>query len=179
MHYRVNAGFLPSTHWTQQPEQGGRFIGEGGHFVDVMQFLCGALPTSVHAAAPTDSAHRYNNDNTLVTITFADGSAGTIHYLANGANAVDKEYLEVFGDGKTVRMWNFRKLEIAVGRKRSTSSFSGDKGHAAEMKALLDGFESGTGSPVSIDSLAATSRATFAVIESVRTGRVVRVLPLT
>jgi predicted dehydrogenase/threonine dehydrogenase-like Zn-dependent dehydrogenase len=179
MHYRVNAGFLPSTHWTQQPEQGGRFIGEGGHFVDVMQFLCGALPTSVHAAAPTDSARRYNNENLLATIRFADGSAGTIHYLANGADAVDKEYLEVFGDGKTARMWNFRKLEIAIGRKKSTSSFSGDKGHAAEVKALLDGFESGTGSPVSIDSLAATSRATFAVMESVRTGRVVRLLPLT
>ena len=54
MHYRVNAGFTPSTHWMQHPEQGGRFIGEGGHFVDVMQFLCGALPTSVYAVAPTD-----------------------------------------------------------------------------------------------------------------------------
>jgi predicted dehydrogenase len=170
MHYRVNAGFLPSTHWTQQPDQGGRFIGEGGHFVDLMQFLCGALPTSVYAVAPTDSARRYNNDNILVSITFADGSAGTIHYLANGANAVEKEYLEVFGDSKTARMWNFKKLECAAGRKKSTKSFSGDKGHAAEMKALLDGFESGTGSPVSIDSLAATSRVTFAVLESLRTG---------
>jgi polar amino acid transport system substrate-binding protein len=175
MHYRVNAAFLPSTHWMQQPDQGGRFIGEGGHFVDVMQFLCGALPVSVHAVAPTDSARRYNHDNVLVTITFADGSAGTIHYLANGANAVDKEYLEVFGDSKTARMWNFKKLECAVGRKKSTASFSGDKGHAAEIKAVLDGFESGAGSPISMDSLAATSRVTFAVLESLRTDSVVRI----
>jgi len=178
MHYRVNAGFTPSTHWMQHPEQGGRFIGEGGHFVDVMQFLCGALPTSVHAVAPTDSARRYNNDNLLVSITFADGSVGTIHYLANGANAVEKEYLEVFGDAKTARMWNFKKVECAVDRKKSTTSFSGDKGHGAEMKALLDGFESGAGSPISIASLAATSRVTFAAMESIRTGRVVPVLPL-
>ena len=175
MHYRVNAGFMPSTQWMQQPEQGGRFIGEGGHFVDVMQFLCGALPTSVHAVGPTDSARRYNNDNVLVTITFADGSAGTIHYLANGANAVEKEYLEVFGGQKTARLWNFKKLECAVERKQSTTSFSGDKGHAAEMKALLAGFESGSGSPINIDSLAATSRVTFAVMESLRTDSVVRV----
>jgi len=174
MHYRVHAGFLPSTHWMQQPDQGGRFIGEGGHFVDVMQFLCGALPTSVHAVAPTDTAGRYNHDNVLVSITFADGSVGTIHYLAKGSNAVEKEYLEVFGDQKTARMWNFKKLECAVGRKKSSTSFSGDKGHAAEMKAVLDGFESGTGSPISIDSLAATSRATFAAMESVRTDRVGR-----
>jgi predicted dehydrogenase/threonine dehydrogenase-like Zn-dependent dehydrogenase len=175
MHYRVNAGFTPSTHWMQHPDQGGRVIGEGGHFVDVMQFLCGALPTSVHAVAPADDARRYNNENVLISITFADGSAGTIHYLANGASAVEKEYLEVFGDSKTARMWNFKKLECAFGRKKSTTSFSGDKGHAAEMKALLDGFESGTGSPISIDSLAATSRATFAAMESVRMNCVVLV----
>jgi predicted dehydrogenase/threonine dehydrogenase-like Zn-dependent dehydrogenase len=177
MHYRVNAGFMPSTHWMQQPDQGGRFVGEGGHFVDVMQFLCGALPTSVHAIAPADEAGRYSNDNVLLSITFADGSAGTIHYLANGSNAVDKEYLEVFGDQKTARMWNFKKIECVDGRKKSTSSFSGDKGHAAEMKALLTAFEAGTRAPVGIDSLVATSRVTFAVIESVRTGRVVPILP--
>ncbi len=177
IYYRIHAGFIPSTHWTQHPEQGGRFIGEGGHFVDVMQFLCGAVPTSVYAIAPTDAARRYNHDNVLVSITFADGSVGTIHYLANGASSVEKEYLEVFGDSKTARVWDFKKLECAAGRKKSTKSFSGDKGHAAEMKALLDGFESGTGSPISIDSLAATSRATFAVMESLRTGRVVPVLP--
>jgi predicted dehydrogenase/threonine dehydrogenase-like Zn-dependent dehydrogenase len=174
MHYRVNAGFMPSTHWMQQPDQGGRFIGEGGHFVDVMQFLCGALPTSVHAVAPTDGAHRYNNDNILVSITFADGSVGTIHYLANGSNAVEKEYLEVFGDQKTARMWNFKKLECAIGHKKSTTAFNGDKGHAAEMKVLLEGFESGSGSPVSVDSLAATSRVTFAVLESLKMDCVVR-----
>lgn len=175
MHYRVNAGFTPSTHWMQHPDQGGRFIGEGGHFIDVMQFLCGALPTSVHAIAPSDSAQRYNNDNVLVSITFADGSVGTLHYLANGANAVEKEYLEVFGNSKTARMSNFKKLECADGRKKSSKSFSGDKGHAAEMKALLDGFESGKGSPIPIDSLAATSRATFAAMASIRMNGVVRV----
>ena len=178
MHYRVNAGFTPSTHWMQHPDQGGRFIGEGGHFIDVMQFLCGALPVSVYAVAPTDSARRYNNDNVLISIAFADGSVGTIHYLANGANAVEKEYLEVFGDSKTARMWNFKKLECAAGRKKSTTSFSGDKGHAAEMKALLDGFESGSGSPIGIESLAATSRATFAAMESARMNCLVQVHPL-
>jgi predicted dehydrogenase/threonine dehydrogenase-like Zn-dependent dehydrogenase len=175
MHYRVNAGFMPSTHWMQSPEQGGRFIGEGGHFVDVMQFLSGALPTSVYAVAPTDAAHRYNHDNILLSITFADGSTGTIHYLANGSAAVDKEYLEVFGSQKTAQMWNFKKLECFDGRKKSSTSYNGDKGHAAEMKALLEGFEKGTGSPVSIESLAATSRVTFAVVESLRTGVAVQI----
>ncbi len=175
MLYRVNAGFLPSTNWVHQSEQGGRFIGEGGHFVDVMQFLTGALPTSVHAVAPSDPAHRYRGDNLTVSVTFADGSVGTIHYLASGANAVEKEYLEVFGDQKTARMWNFKKLECAIGRKKSTNSFSGDKGHASEMKAVIEGLESGKGSPISLDSLVATSRVTFAALESLSTGNRVRI----
>ena len=174
MHYRVNAGYLAATSWMQAPGQGGRFIGEGCHFVDVMQFLSGALPTSVHAIAPADGAHRYHNDNLLVSITFSDGSAGTIHYLANGSTAVEKEFLEVFGDQKTARMWNFKKVECSTGRKTTSTSYSGDKGHAAEMKTLLEAFAAGKGSPVSIDSLAATSRVTFAVLESLRTKSVVQ-----
>jgi predicted dehydrogenase/threonine dehydrogenase-like Zn-dependent dehydrogenase len=174
MHYRVNAGFLPLTNWVQSPEHRGRFIGEGCHFVDVMQFLCGARPVSVYAVAPDDHARRYNGDNLVVSITFADGSVGTIHYLANGAIAIEKEYVEVFAESKTARMWDFKKLECAVGRKKSTRSLSGDKGHAAEIKAVLDGFESGAGSPVSIESLAATSRVTFAALASLGMGHLVR-----
>jgi hypothetical protein len=79
----------------------------------------------------------------------------------------------VFGDSKVAHMWDFKRLEYTVGRKKSTTSFFGDKGHAAEIKALVDGFELGTGSPIHIESLAATSRATFAVLESLRTGAVV------
>ncbi len=175
MQYRVNAGFMPLTHWMQHPDQGGRVIGEVGHFIDVLQFLCRAAPVSVYAVAPFDQARRYNNDNVLISMTFADGSAGSIQYLANGASAVEKEYLEVFAGGRTARMWNFKRLECAVGRKKTTKSFSGDKGHAAEMRALLDGFESGAGSSISVESLAATSRATFAVLESLRTERVVEI----
>lgn len=175
MHYRVNAGFIPSTHWMQHPDQGNRFIGEGGHFIDVMQFLCGALPTSVYAIAPADTARRYNHDNLQVSVTFADGSVGTVHYLANGSGAVEKEYLEISGDSKTARMWNFKKIECASGRKTTATSFSGDKGQAAEMKAVLEGFESGSGSPIAVESLAATSRATFAALESLRSDGVVRI----
>ena len=175
IHYRVNAGFLPSTNWTQHPDQGGRFIGEAGHFVDVLQFLTGALPVSVYAIAPADEARRYRGENLLISINFADGSAGTIHYLASGASAVEKEYLEVSAESKTARMWNFKKVECAVGRKKSIASFSGDKGHAAELKAVLHAFESGAGSPISIQALAATSRVTFAALESLRTLNVVRI----
>ena len=50
------------------------------------------------------------------------------------------------------------------------SSFSGDKGHAAEMKAVLENLASGKGALIALDSLVATSRVTFAALESLSTG---------
>ncbi|HSE21571.1 MAG TPA: bi-domain-containing oxidoreductase, partial [Pyrinomonadaceae bacterium] len=47
--YRINAGRVPRDHWINDPEQGGRIIGEVCHFVDLMQFLTGSAPVSVFA----------------------------------------------------------------------------------------------------------------------------------
>ena len=50
VHYRVNAGPLPSDHWVHDPDQGGgRIIGEVCHFIDYLTFLIGALPEQVLA----------------------------------------------------------------------------------------------------------------------------------
>ena len=47
----VNAGFIPPEHWTQDPERGGgRIIGEGCHFIDLLACLARAPVTSVAAA---------------------------------------------------------------------------------------------------------------------------------
>ncbi len=56
---RVNAP-LPSEHWLNDPQQGGgRILGEGCHFFDYANWLCGA-PLSVErgGAARTRGAHR-------------------------------------------------------------------------------------------------------------------------
>jgi hypothetical protein len=78
------------------------------------------------------------------------------------------------GDSKTARMRNFKKLECAVDRKKSDTSFSGDKRHAAEMKALLDGFESGHRFAISIESLAAASLGTSPATQSLRSNCVMQ-----
>ena len=48
--YRVNAGSLPPEHWLLDPvEGGGRLIGEGVHFFDMLRFLAGAEPVRVRS----------------------------------------------------------------------------------------------------------------------------------
>jgi len=165
--YRINAGYLAATSWYQGAEQGGRIVGEVCHFVDTMQFLTGSLPVSVYAAAPAYTNNRYNHENVSVEITFSDGSVGHISYVANGAPAMPKEYMEVFGGGRCASMENFKSVVLYDGREVRKKAFSGDKGHAAEMKAVLDGVKQGV-SPVAFQSLIATSRTTFAILDSLR-----------
>ena len=89
----INAGNIPSDHWTQDPEMGGgRIIGEGCHFIDLMRHLAGARITGLQAirmgkVAGVDTP----DDKAGISMAFADGSHGTIHYLANGNKAFPKE----------------------------------------------------------------------------------------
>ena len=49
-------------------------------------------------------------DSATITLRFADGTLGTITYLANGSKAFPKERLEVFAGGRVLQLDNFRRL---------------------------------------------------------------------
>ena len=69
MTYRVNAGAIPATHWTQDPATGGgRIVGEVCHFIDVMQFLTGSNPVEVTASAAGATALPGDPDNILIQL---------------------------------------------------------------------------------------------------------------
>jgi polar amino acid transport system substrate-binding protein len=174
MVYRVNAGYIPPESWVQGEEQGGRIIGEGCHFIDCMQFMTGARPVSVYAAAIGSQNERQRNaDSVSITIRFSDGSVGTLLYLANGDPSIPKEYFEVFGGGRTAIMDNFREVTLAQGRKTKSEKFSGDKGHTAEVKTTLTAMKDGKPMPIGFESLHDTTLATFAAVESLASGEVV------
>jgi predicted dehydrogenase/threonine dehydrogenase-like Zn-dependent dehydrogenase len=177
MRYRVNAGSLPLDHWVQDPAQGGgRIIGEGCHFVDFLAFLAGAAPVSVSARGLPDLG-RYREDNVTITLTFPDGSLGAIDYLANGDKAFPKERLEVFCGGRVAVLDDFRSLEIVQDgrRRRVRSALRQDKGHLAEMRALVEAIRTGR-PPIPYDQLIGVTRATFAAVESLRSdGKVVEI----
>jgi predicted dehydrogenase len=103
----VNAGAIPAEHWTQDPAVGGRrIIGEACHFIDLLRFLAGA-PIARAEAVAMDAPTR---DSVSINLHFADGSLGTLLYLANGSKAFPKERLEVFAAGRVLQLDNFRKL---------------------------------------------------------------------
>lgn len=146
----VNAGKLPSNHWTLDPGEGGRIIGEACHFVDLARFLIGAPITSVRATGlPAAPGTHPSGDSVSIALGFADGSIATILYLANGSQGFDKERIEVFNGGRILRIENFRRL-VSIGWPgvKSSSGWSQDKGHAACATAFLDAVRGGLPSPI-------------------------------
>ena len=177
MHYRINAGFISPTHWTQDPEQGGgRIIGEVCHFVDFLSFLAGAPVTFVHAMALPE-AGGYRDDNVTTTLQLADGSIGTIVYAANGDKSFPKERIEVFAGGRVAALDDFRALKMAHGGKQRVlkSRLRQDKGHRGEWEAWVDAIRSGGEPPIPFTQLVNTTLATFKIVEAIRARRLTAV----
>jgi predicted dehydrogenase len=177
MAYRVNAGPIPPESWIHDPDDGGgRIIGEVCHFVDLAQFLTGDEVVEVFAysvGGPEGALH----DTVSVVLRFGGGSVASINYFATGDRSYAKERLEVFGGGTVAVLDDFRELEISRGGKRTrTRKLSQDKGFDEEIAAFLQAVRGGA-APISVASLAATTRATFAIEESLRTGLPVAVRP--
>jgi predicted dehydrogenase/threonine dehydrogenase-like Zn-dependent dehydrogenase len=173
LHYRVNAGYIPPDHWVNDPEQGGgRILGEACHFVDFLTFLAGALPIEVQTRG-LGHAGQYSGDNAIISLTFANGSQGTITYLANGDRAYSKERVEVFGGGATAVLEDFRRLELVRdGRKQSFNSrWRQDKGHRGEWPAFTDALLKGDESPIPFLDLVSTTLATLGAAESQKSGK--------
>ncbi|MFM8455857.1 MAG: Gfo/Idh/MocA family protein, partial [Ignavibacteria bacterium] len=174
--YRVNAGAIPLSSWIQDPKQGGRIIGEACHFIDTMVFLTGAKPIEVWAKALShDGRHIAHHDSSHIMIRFSDGSIGTILYLANGDASIEKEYCEVFAEGKSAIMKNFTSVLFASGKKTKQVSYDGKKGHAEEVKAFVSAVQSGTPMPISLQEIMHVSEASIAAVESIQHGSIITI----
>lgn len=168
----VNAGAIPPEHWTQDPAVGGgRIIGEACHFVDLLRFLVGAPVTSVHARAlGTAPAARVVDDKATIIMQFADGSLGTIHYLANGHKAFPKERLEVFGGGRILQIDNFRRLNAYgfPGFSRM-NLWRQDKGQRACAAAFVQALALGdSDGPIPFEEIMEVSRLSVEIAEALR-----------
>ncbi|RPI88589.1 MAG: hypothetical protein EHM41_00770 [Chloroflexi bacterium] len=172
IHYRVNAGYIPASHWVHDPVQGGgRMIGEGCHFVDFLVYLNGEVPISVQATGIPDLG-RYREDNVVLSFEFPNGSVGVVSYLANGDKAFPKERVEVFGGGRAAVLDDYRKLELVHEGRRETvkSRMRQDKGHTAELNAFAAAVGAGGPAPIPYEQIFGVHQAVFAAVEALRSG---------
>lgn len=159
----INAGAIPASHWAHDRLQGGgRIIGEGCHFIDLMRYFVGHPITDVtttQISQPT--ADGIKNDKVTITISFEDGSIATVHYFANGPKTLIKERYEAFADNKFIRLENFQKLVTDGWGKGASMKGSQDKGHAAALAAFVDAVKEGKPAPISLEETLEVSRWTI------------------
>jgi predicted dehydrogenase/threonine dehydrogenase-like Zn-dependent dehydrogenase len=165
--YLVNAGPLGADSWYRNEGEGSRFTGEGGHFLDTLSWWADSLPEEVYAVGGPDS------DDVQVTVRFGNGATGVISYLTGGNARFGKETLDATGGGRSARLDNFRKATVWAGRGHNTTRARGgqDKGQRAELARFVEACLAGAAMPIPLESLAATTRATIAVRDSLLTGR--------
>ena len=172
INYRVNAGVIPQDVWVQDPQVGGgRILGEVCHFIDTCTYLTGSIPESVHATCVTKPDQSIpDEDNVSIVVKYKNGSTAVINYYAYGNNQLSKEYIELFAPDIAMRMDNFRTLEIFKGAKSSKfKNANQDKGFKGEFKSLVSAVKNGD-LAISFEELYTTSKVTFAVLESLKSG---------
>jgi predicted dehydrogenase len=172
IHYSVAAGATPGGTWHTDPAVGGgRVIGEVCHFVDLCAFLVGASPVSVFAS--TLGRDPETDDSIHALLHFPDGSSAAIEYLAQASAALPKERFEASADGKTALCDNFRRTTVHGGQ--SLRTWNQDKGQATAVREVIAAVRAGAPSPFAWAEIAATTRVTFALLESARSGRPVAI----
>jgi predicted dehydrogenase/threonine dehydrogenase-like Zn-dependent dehydrogenase len=169
MLYRVNAGSVAADSWIQDPEVGGgRIIGEVCHFIDYATFVAGSLPARVFASRVPDP---FGHDDTVaINLEFTNGSIASILYFANGDRSLAKEYVEVFQAGTCAVIRDFRELEFHGRRPQKKRLLAQDKGQKHMIGAVFDSLENGKPAPITAAETFAVHRATFAVLESLKSG---------
>ncbi|MEY8251801.1 MAG: bi-domain-containing oxidoreductase [Colwellia sp.] len=167
----MNAGAIPADHWTQDPSVGGgRIIGEACHYIDLMRFLAGSeiagyTATSMGAAPGVE----ITEDKASITLTFKDGSFGTIHYLANGGKAFAKERIEIFTNDAVLQLDNFRKLTgYDWNGFKSDKLLKQDKGQSSCTKAFVESITLGSASPIDFKEVMEVARISIHIAESLR-----------
>ena len=142
-----------------------------------MQYLTGSVPVSVFAeSAAADRHDVVNHDSVFITVRFADGSNGAIAYLSEGDKALAKERVEIFGEGKTFVIDDFvQSTGYRNGREEKTALRAQDKGQAEEVKQVCAVVLAGSAPLIPLAELAATTRATFRILDSLRTGQLIKV----
>ena len=173
MIYRINAGAIPKETWIQDMKiGGGRIIGEVCHFIDFLTWLCGSLPTRVHANS-IPGPHGLN-DTVCINLAFANGSVGNVCYCANGSNGLPKEYVEAHANGMTAILNDFKQLDIyGSGKPYRKKLLNQNKGQKAMVRQFINTVKDGGDPLVPASEIFGVTRATFAVLESIKSRRCV------
>ena len=166
----MNAGAIPANVWVHDMEVGGgRILGEACHYIDLCTYLSGSKVIAVCMNAMGVNPQE-NTDNASILLKYENGTNAVINYFANGSKAYSKERVEVYSQERTLVMDNWRKLKGYGFKGFSSASSKQDKGHFNQFQALIEQQKFGGAPIIPFDEIVNTTKASFAAIESLKTG---------
>ncbi|HXH28318.1 MAG TPA: Gfo/Idh/MocA family oxidoreductase, partial [Candidatus Polarisedimenticolia bacterium] len=169
----VNAGSLAEDHWLLDPRAGGgRIIGEAVHWIDLLVSLIGHRVVRVSTVAmPHDPSAGRARGTVSISMTFADGSVGTLHYVTAGHRKYPKERVQCFLENQVLELDNFRRLRVyGAPHPRGSRSWRQDKGHRSEVTLFVERIRQGGAALIPFDELRHVTLVSFAAAESGRSG---------
>src|SRR5215211_651416 len=136
---RVSSPGISGSYWMADPSIGGAILGEAVHFVDLMYWLLEAEPVNVSAyCLPTGKTDPIGENNLVASFRFADGSIATLNYSTIGSKKVPGERVEVYAQGITSVVQDFKRFESASTFKRTKSSLWAHKGYDDQLRSFFD-----------------------------------------
>ena len=169
MHFRVNAGPIRPDNWVYDSAHSeGRIVGEACHFVDVFRWLTDKDVVKVSASQLGQCPSSERMEDLVATLEFEDNSVASLIYTAVGSKQIGKERLEIFCEGTTVIMDDYRQLTIRGSATIDRRDRRIDKGHNAEFEhftAAVTGKQPPMITP--LDGIQAT-RVCIALLKSAR-----------
>ena len=127
-------------------------MGEACHFIDLIRFLVGWSINDISVIYQDDNLK--NKDTFAITLSFVDGSIGTINYFSNGSKTFPKERMEVFADGKIIQIENFLKLKSwGFSRNINIRRLKQDKGQKNCVSSFLNSIKTNSPSPIPVNEI--------------------------
>ncbi|MGC8651384.1 MAG: bi-domain-containing oxidoreductase [Minisyncoccia bacterium] len=136
INYRMNALYLPPSHWTNTSEGGGKILGEACHIFDLFSYLTNSFATEIKAFGinPLDTFY-LATDNFVTSLKFKDGSIANLTYTTEGTEKMPKELLEVYSEGSAFVLNDYKEL-AGYGTKVRMKTLNPKKGHLEELEEL-------------------------------------------
>lgn len=166
----MNAGAIPPEVWVHDLKVGGgRIIGEACHFIDLITHFVGSKVVSVCMNAMGVNP-KEDTDNATILLKYENGSSGVINYFSNGSKSYSKERVEIYSQERTLVLDNWRKLTGYgyKGFKKMKSKI--DKGHKSQFELLVKQVNGDGEALIPFEEIVNTTQASFAAIESLKTG---------
>ncbi len=173
VNYRINAGYIPKSHWVNDINiGGGRIIGECCHFIDLIGYLVNSEPDRISSnSAVLKSGDYIDEDNVIITIQYKNGSIGSIMYTSLGDKSFPKERIEIYQNSSVFVIDDFIKGTYTKnGRTKKINLKKQDKGFLRLYENIVESLTSGS-ELMNFENLCMTTSTTFEVLNQLKKGR--------